>query len=204
MYDIIVNQVVPKWTSYMKSKTKRRENDARLKPRNDTLWKKLVRDTREFYRTLFRKRFDVLTLNTAESALDAMKTMFEELGMPLSDKEAADIKLYGFIHQTHKYTCNRLFKNYVRDDSSSPFDLIERYNEDNLVEFMKHNLASRMIYFVFINFLKEYVPLISINYKKQLATLICCLLNCYKKMKKQEHLQRIEFWIRGDKICNHH
>lgn len=39
IYDMIENEVVPKWKSYMIAKTKRRENSAKLKPRNDTLWK---------------------------------------------------------------------------------------------------------------------------------------------------------------------
>lgn len=50
----------------MKSKTERREGDARKKPRTDTFRKKILRDMREFYRTLFRKRFHLSEFKTIE------------------------------------------------------------------------------------------------------------------------------------------
>lgn len=172
MYDIIENQVIPKWKSYMTAKTKRRENFAKLKPRNDTLWKKMVRDMREFFRTLFRKRFDLTGIRNASDALNLMKTMFDELGLHLTKDEANDSRLYEFIHQTHEHTSKRLFRSKKHRVENTPFGIIEHYNENHLTEFMKHRLASRMLYFVFSNYLKHYVPLISKNYQNQLATLI--------------------------------
>ena len=48
MYDIIYEYVIPKWKKYLKSKSERRIS-TQIKPRKDTLWKKILRDVREFY-----------------------------------------------------------------------------------------------------------------------------------------------------------
>lgn len=133
---------------------------------------KMVRDTREFFRTLFRKRFDLTEVKKASDAFTLMKNMFQELGISLTEEDAKDSQLYEFIHQTHEHTSKRLFKNKKHRIEDSPFGIIEHYNENNLIKFMKHRVASRMIYFVFSNYLKHYVPLISKNYQNQLATLI--------------------------------
>lgn len=196
IYEIIESYVVPKWKSYLEAKTVRRENDARLKPRNDTLWKKMVRDTREFFRILFRKRFEAVNQKCSDQALACIKILFDELGINITKNEEKDFELYKFLHQTHFHTTASLFETHQTEQGiSSPFGIMDRYNEDNFKFFMRDSLASRMIYFVFSNYLKSYVPLISKNYKKRLTIIICCLLNWYKKMKKSEDLERIYFWI---------
>jgi hypothetical protein len=66
IFQLIEGSVIPKWVSYMRSKIERREGDAKKKPRTDTFRKKILRDMREFYRTLFRKRFHLSEYKTIE------------------------------------------------------------------------------------------------------------------------------------------
>jgi hypothetical protein len=77
----------------------------------------------------------------------------------------------------------------------SPFEIVENYNENHLKKFMKHALCSRMFYFVFANYLHYYYPLIKGEYRDQVMTMICCILNCYRKMKRSDHIERVDFWI---------
>jgi hypothetical protein len=65
---LIDDHVIPKWKEYMASKTQRRMVDTRGDPRTDTIWKKILRDVREFYRILFRLRFHHLEFKDQEGA----------------------------------------------------------------------------------------------------------------------------------------
>jgi len=68
MLELITQTVTQKWKKYLKFKS---ERGAMLscRPRPDTIWKKIFRDVREFYRILFRQRFHHLDYNTKKDAL---------------------------------------------------------------------------------------------------------------------------------------
>lgn len=170
--DVINVQVIPKWKKYMETKSARRDSVSKDNPRNSTIWKKVMRDVREFYRILFRTRFESVYPESSEHALGLMKEMFNELGFTLTDEELNDERLYEYVHQTHQLTKLRMFKSHSFKRLSTPFNVIESYNEFSLFEFMEDPLASRMLYFVLVNFLKHYVMLISKHYRAQLTTLI--------------------------------
>lgn len=189
--------VIPKWKEYMQSKTARREGDSKKEPRTDTMWKKMLRDVREFYRILFRLRFHHLEFRDADGASRWVKTLFKELGIPCKKEYYVNSKLFWYLHQTHKDTAAKMFK---RDQSFyhfSPFEIVENYNENHLKKHMKDYLWSRMFYFVYANCSKylHYYTLIKKEYREQLYTMICCLMNCYRRMKRYSHIDRIDFWI---------
>lgn len=64
--EIILWEVIPKWNQYMALKNRRKEANASIKMRADTYRKKVIRDLREFYRILFRKRFHLTEYKTPE------------------------------------------------------------------------------------------------------------------------------------------
>lgn len=156
IYELIHYYAIPKWTEYMKSKTERREGDAKKKPRTDTFRKKILRDMREFYRTLFRRRFNLNEFKTREGIIECLRTFFDELGISITENDLYDYQLFRYVHQTHQYTTMKLRASEEIATSESPFKVIERYNENNLKRFMKHPLSSKMFYFVFNNFLHHY------------------------------------------------
>eukprot|EP00345_Euplotes_harpa_P012668 CAMPEP_0168345638 /NCGR_PEP_ID=MMETSP0213-20121227/17700_1 /TAXON_ID=151035 /ORGANISM="Euplotes harpa, Strain FSP1.4" /LENGTH=85 /DNA_ID=CAMNT_0008353947 /DNA_START=553 /DNA_END=807 /DNA_ORIENTATION=+ len=82
----------------------------------------------------------------------------------------------------------------VRDDwDDSPFEVIEKYNDHYKKLFMTSLTCARMFYFVFSNFLAEYWSLVKVDYRTEVVSLVSLLLNCYKRMRLQSHLDRICF-----------
>ena len=184
IYDLINENVIPKWKYYLKSKSERHV-DSEIKPRADTIWKKILRDVREFYRILFRNRFHHLEFKDSQKAYECLNNMFDGIGISLQDKHRNSIKLFRYVHQTHKSKSNG---NELED---SPFEVIEKYNENYRKLFMTDITWAQMFYFVYKNYLDIYCSLVKPKYRKEVITLICLLLNCYKKMKSAHHIDRI-------------
>ena len=67
IYDLIYNYALPKWKKYLQFKSERGITNTN-KARPDTLWKKILRDVREFFRILFRKRFHYLDFKDFKGA----------------------------------------------------------------------------------------------------------------------------------------
>ena len=185
MFDIIHGIVIPKWRRYLQLKSDR-SIESHIKPRQDTLWKKIFRDVREFFRILFRLRFHYLEFRDTRGAEMWIKTFFEEVGIPLSDEEAYDHKLFRFVHQTHK-----LDPNAHGNRAVSPFEAIAKFNEIYKKSFMTNFTCARMFYFVYQNFLEEYILHIKHRYRKDVVTMIWMTLNCYRKMSSCLHIKRI-------------
>ena len=188
MFDLIQNYVIPKWKHYLKIKSERHV-ESEIKARADTIWKKILRDVREFYRILFRNRFHHLEYKDSEGAFTCLKTMFEEVGIDIKGKNVNNLKLFRFVHQTHKSKLHGV------EDQASPFEVIEKYNEYYRRLFMTDISCSQMFYFVYKNFLNVYYSLIKPKYREEVITLICLLLKCYRKMKSAHHLDRICFLL---------
>ena len=185
MYDMIYELALPRWTKYLKMKSER-SIDTQIKPRPDTLWKKIFRDVREFFRILFRVRFHFLDYRNANGATMWVKILFEELGIPLTDEEVKDHKLFRFIHQTHKSKLN-----ICEEFAESPFEVIEKFNDLYKKLFMTNFTCARLLYFVFQNFLEVYSSNVKPVYSKEVITMIWMILNCYKRMSSYHHVQRI-------------
>ena len=140
-------------------------------PRSDTMWKKILRDAREFFRILFRNRFHPLDFIDSQDALNWIKILFDELGIKYFESDFKDFRIFWYFHQTHKYTASKLFVTRRTRHFFTPFEIIENYNEINLWRFLKHPLCSRMFYFVYTNFLSYYYPVIKGEYKDQVLQL---------------------------------
>ena len=189
MYELIYAYVIPKWIKYLQLKSER-SIDTQAKPRPDTLWKKILRDVREFFRILFRLRFHHLEFKDVEGAALWVQTLFDELGIPLADNEANDYKLFRFVHQTHKAK-----NNAIDELSTSPYEAIEKFNEVYKKAFMTNFTCARMLYFVFQNFLDVYSVQVKSRYRKDVVTMIVMVLNCFKRMTSYHHIKRIWFLL---------
>lgn len=98
MLDLIRNYAIPKWKKYLRFKSEK-SGPAVVVPRCDTVWKKILRDVREFFRILFRVRFHPLEFKNTEGAKNCVKILFEELGIPIKEMEITKPCLFKFIHQ---------------------------------------------------------------------------------------------------------
>jgi hypothetical protein len=65
--ELIQERVVPKWKDYLRYKSERGVSNT-PKARSDTIWKKMLRDVREFFRILFRNRFHYLEFKDQKNA----------------------------------------------------------------------------------------------------------------------------------------
>lgn len=67
MHELINDHVIPRWKEYLKQKSDRGISKTHA-ARPDTIWKKILRDVREFFRILFRKRFHYLEFQDVDGA----------------------------------------------------------------------------------------------------------------------------------------
>ncbi|CAI2386473.1 unnamed protein product [Moneuplotes crassus] len=191
LFELIHNHVIPRWRKYLTMKSIKTDRNKRDKSRSDTIWKKVVRDVREFYRILFRMRFHYLDYKDQKGATRCMEILFEELGIPIEREYFDNMALFVFLHQTHKTTGYRLFKNLDNEGESSPFEAIENFNSITKKIFMSDKLAARLFYFVFQNFIEDYVPFTNTKYRQRIASSICLVLKCYSKMSTYDQLPRV-------------
>lgn len=83
---------MPQWQVYLQGKLSKEVQIARMKKkemeiRTDTIWKKILRDIREFYRLLFKARFHPLEYKQPERRLMCLKLLLKDLGLPLPTEE---------------------------------------------------------------------------------------------------------------------
>ncbi|CAI2387838.1 unnamed protein product [Moneuplotes crassus] len=171
VWETIRNEVIPKWNQYMITKNRRKEADPSVRSRLDTFRKKILRDLREFFRILFRRRFHLSKYRTAEGVTKCVRTFFQELDFTLSDEDLADHQLFKFIHQTHRYTSDRVAIN-SRQQKASPFTCVDKYNNTKFKIFIRHPLCAQMIKFVFTNFMEHYAPFVKSNMRKKVMSVI--------------------------------
>ena len=61
--------------------------------------------------------------------------------------------------------------------------------------FMTNLTWARMMYFVFQNFTEEYYLEVNPRYRSEVITMVCMVLNCYKRMSSCHHIKRIWFLL---------
>lgn len=67
--ELIELEAIPQWVKYLKKKmVSNEEKETGITPRDDTIWKKIFRDLREFFRILFKARFHPLDYKSCEQA----------------------------------------------------------------------------------------------------------------------------------------
>lgn len=160
MYETLRLHVLPRWSKYLMTKSNKVNTSSCGGVRHDAVWKRLIRDVREFFRILFRVRFHYLDFKDHVGAHKCVELMFSELGISVSVNYRNDPHLFTFIHQSHKLTAKKMFKSA----QDSVFDVLERFNLRNCKSFWKDGLASKLIYFVFQNFHDEFVKTLDKKY----------------------------------------
>lgn len=195
MLDLIKDQVVFKWRKYIQSKTRYREIDHPERPRNDTIWKKILRDAREFYRILYRCRFSPDQHKDIEGVKKTVNVFIAELNLLPYSEVQLEHKLYFYLHQTHKLTNAKLFGESIKKGSLAPYDAIEKYNEHNLKKIMVHPLLSRMFYFVYKNYLNVYYKVLNPGYREHVIMLINKVIKCYETMESSEDIEEIQLLL---------
>jgi hypothetical protein len=130
--EIIESKVVTKWVHYLKKKIDFSEaRESGLAPRDDTIWKKIFRDCREFYRILFKFRFHPLDYKSPKEADKCTIIILKELGIDADHLEPYEIRKYFyFLHQTRLNSSDHYRSEFDEIEAViSATDVIEKYKD---------------------------------------------------------------------------
>jgi len=178
---LISDIVIPEWESYLIEK-RDKENTKKLSGiRSDAVWKKIMRDCREFYRILFKNRFHRMDYQDDHQKLNCIKVIIQELGFP-QFSEANLIYSFNFFHQIHLSEKNKAKYEHILSDSSTGFDALNRYTNHSRTMFLEDPLCSRLLYFIYRNYLDFYFQLVSKNIRPKVEECVSYLLNNYEKL----------------------
>lgn len=171
----------------MAMKNRRKEASALTKRRADTYRKKILRDSREFYRILFRTRFPRNDYGTPKGIQKCMRIFFKDLGMTVSEEDLCDPELYLFLHQTHLGA-----QPEKAEEDLSPFEAVGKYNDVRFLRFLKHPICAQMLYFLFSNFMEEYSPFLKSSVRDKILDIIQDILTRYRKCRIPSDLENLE------------
>ena len=170
--------VIPEWQTYLLDKQEK-ENAKKICPiRSDAVWKKVMRDCREFYRILFKNRFHRMDYQEDDQKLDCIKILLQELGFPEFEEENL-IFSFNFFLQIHLSEKNKSKYEGILSESSCGFDALSRYTNQSRTMFLEDPLCSRLLYFLYRNYLDFYFQLVSFNIRPKLEECVRYLLKNY-------------------------
>lgn len=99
---LIEQVVLPNWLENLTKKAQSEKLKGMKIPRKDALWKRVLRDIRDFYRILFRKRFYSYNYRNEGLQMACLNTILKEMSFPLP-KDLKEYRfLFTFVHQTHR------------------------------------------------------------------------------------------------------
>ncbi|CAI2359508.1 unnamed protein product [Moneuplotes crassus] len=188
MYKMILEYVLPRWRQYLSIKNLK-NTPSKKKRRADSYKKKVMRDLREFFRILFRKRFHASEYKTSEGVRSCMKKFFIELGFSASEDDLDDLYLFKFLHQTHKNTLTKSLREYSAREGS-PFNSVDKFNYTMYNKFLTNSLSSQIFFFVFGNFQEFYLDNVKDDIKEQVSCVVRDILQFYKKLEVNSSLSK--------------
>ena len=152
---LIEGQVMVKWTQYLRKKMNDNEGkETGVTPRDDTVWMKIFRDLREFYRILFKLRFHLLDYKTCEQADKCVIVLLNELGIETVHLEPYTVrKIFYFFHQTRLNSSDHYMMEHTdKEGEVCSMEIIEKYKDSYKAMFMIDPISMRLFYIVFHNF----------------------------------------------------
>ena len=177
--ELIEILVIPEWEEYLVEK-RNKENMARNKQvRSDAVWKKIMRDWREFYRILFKNRFHRMDYQEKDEKVAWIRTLILELGFPNFSDDTL-IYSYNFFHQIHLSEKNKAKYQQILPEVSTGFDALNWYTNKTRTQFLQDGFCSRLLYFLYRNFQETYYSLLSSSIKEKVKECIEHILTTYE------------------------
>ena len=180
--ELMTNLVIPEWEEYLIEKRDKENASKKKLVRSDAVWKKIMRDCREFYRILFKNRFHRMDYQDHEDKIKCIQTLTLELGFP-DFREDNLIYSYNFFHQIHLSEKNKAKYQNILSDHSTGFDALNWYTNKTRTLFLEDPLCSRLLYFLYRNFLSAYSELLSKNIKSKVIECINYVLERYEELR---------------------
>lgn len=180
---LISDIVVPEWEEYLIDKRDKENSYKNVGIRSDAVWKKIMRDCREFYRILFKNRFHRMDYQDYDQKINCIQTLIQELGLP-QFKDENLIYSFNFFHQIHLSEKNKAKYESILSDLSTGFDALTRYTNQSRTMFLEDPLCSRLLYFLYRNFLDFYFQLLSKTIKQKVQECVQHILREYEGLSK--------------------
>lgn len=182
LQQLISDIVIPEWEEYLAEK-RDKENSSRSKlVRSDAVWKKVMRDCREFFRILFKNRFHKMDYQEHDEKAKCIQTLLQELGFPNFPKEVL-IYSFNFFHQIHLSEKNRAKYEKILPGFATGFDALNRYTNQSRTMFLEDPLCSRLLYFLYRNYMGIYSQLISSSIKAKVQECLEYVLSSYEELR---------------------
>lgn len=191
--DVIDYEVIPKWTNYLKKKMLSNSRESYMTPRDDTIWKKIFRDCREFYRTLFKARFHNLDYKSCEEADRCSLVILNELGIDTIHLTPYEVrKVFYYFHQTRLHSSlHYAFLKNEPETEAYAVDVIENYKDSSKTLFLVDPICSKLFYFLFANYLQTYCSYLKPKYIGVVDSLLQELIDCYNDMESAKDLDKV-------------
>lgn len=183
--DLINDIILPEWTDYLTEKRDKENNHKNIGVRSDAVWKKIMRDCREFYRILFKHRFHRMDYQEHEQKLEWIQVLIDELGLPQFCDENL-IYSFNFFHQIHLSEKNKAKYLNILSECATGFDALNRYTNESRTMFLEDPLCSRLLYFLYRNYLDFYFQLLSKNIKGKVEECILHVLSIYENVRGED------------------
>lgn len=192
--DLIEQKVLPQWILYLKKKMASNEDkETGITPRDDTVWKKIFRDLREFFRILFKARFHPLDYKTCEQADKCTVIILNELGINTDHLDSYGIrKIFYFFHQTRLNSSDHYMSDYVEKEGEVfAMDIIEKYKDMLKALFMMDSVSSKLFYTVYYNFDYIYNCFLKPKYRGIIDVHVQKCIQAYDEMESIQDLKSI-------------
>lgn len=191
---LIETQAIPKWINYLRKKSDdSNKRESGIVPRDDTIWKKIFRDCREFYRILFKCRFHPLDYKSWEDADECTKVILNELGISTDALQHHEVrKIFYYFHQTRLNSSDHYKLNYPIDESIIyGVDIIEKYKDVVKTLFMVDPVCSKLFYILFHNYDKLYFEFLKEKYLGIIDIVIRKVVSCYDNIQQKQELVKV-------------
>lgn len=169
--ELISELVFPEWQEYLVDKRNKENSSKYTGVRSDAVWKKIMRDWREFFRIMFKHRFHRMDYQDHDQKMKCITTLISELGFPVFEEDNV-IYSFNFLHQIHLSEKNKAKYGRILSEHSCGFDALNRYTNENRTMFLEDPLCLRLLYFLYKNFREFYCSLLSTNIKEKVEECI--------------------------------
>ena len=188
--ELIEDKVLSQWADYLKKKFVNEDKETGITPRSDTVWKKIFRDLREFFRILFKSRFHPLDYKTGEQADKWCIVLLNELGIETDHLNKYQIrKIFYFFHQTRLNSSDRYAsEHFEKEGEICNMDIIEKYKDSIKESFLVDRVSSKLFYTVYYNFDYIYNWFLKHKYKGIVDKIIA---NCLKSYDEGSDIRKI-------------
>lgn len=183
MYDLVHKICLPQWIEYLQKKNLLVDQTQDKIPRKDALWKRVLRDIRDFYRILFRNRFYSYNYRNKHYQREWIRDFLLELNLPLPDTVLEYQFFFTFVHQTHRLKHDGRSMNRYDEMQQNPFWAIDCYNTKTRQTFLSHPISSRMIHFVVQNYSDIIEQWVNPKFRRAYMAWVANLKN-FKMIKK--------------------